>query len=167
MLALVGASDALMLGRLSQNSMSAVSLASQVTFVFNLFMTAFVIGENMFIAQYYGKKDYAGISKVFRLVLYIAGIVAALFVLGTIFFSEGIMHFLTNESELIRMGGEYLKYVGVSYLLSAISQVYLTFDIPANVIAFGRPCKVYREINEHDEEYYFKDRRFDERPESL
>ena len=56
MIALVGASDAIMLGKLSQNSMSAVSLASQVTFVFNLFMTAFVIGENMFIAQYYGKR---------------------------------------------------------------------------------------------------------------
>ncbi|MBD5532317.1 MAG: MATE family efflux transporter [Lachnospiraceae bacterium] len=127
MLALVGASDAVMLGRLSQNSMSAVSLASQVTFVFNLFMAAFVIGENMFIAQYYGKKDYTGISKVFCLVLYISGIVAALFLLGTIFFSKGIMHFLTNDPELIRMGSEYLKCVGVSYLLSAISQVYLTF----------------------------------------
>ena len=127
MLALVGASDAVMLGRLSQNSMSAVSLASQVTFVFNLFMAAFVIGENMFVAQYYGKKDCTGISKVFSLVLYISGIVATLFLLGTIFFSEGIMHFLTNEPELIRMGSEYLKYVGVSYLLSAISQVYLTF----------------------------------------
>ena len=127
MLALVGASDAVMLGRLSQNSMSAVSLASQVTFVFNLFMAAFVIGENMFIAQYYGKSDYTGISKVFSLVLCISGIVAILFLLGTVFFSKSIMHFLTNEPELIMMGSEYLKYVGVSYLLSAISQVYLTF----------------------------------------
>ena len=127
MIALVGASDAVMLGRLSQNSMSAVSLASQVTFVFNLFMTAFVIGENMFTTQYYGKKDYIGISKVFSLVLYISSIVAILFLLGAVFSSEGIMHFLTNEPELIKMGSEYLKYVGISYLLSAISQVYLTF----------------------------------------
>ena len=66
MLALVGA---VMLGKLSQKSMSVVSLASQVTFVLNLFMVAYVIGENMFIAQYYGKKDYAGISNVFGLVL--------------------------------------------------------------------------------------------------
>lgn len=97
MLALVGASDAVMLGRLSQNAMSAVSLASQVTFVFNLFMTAFVIGENMFIAQYYGKKDDTGISEVFSFVLGISGIVAGLFFLGTVFFSDGIMRFLTNE----------------------------------------------------------------------
>lgn len=134
MLALVGASDAVMLGRLSQNSMSAVSLASQVTFVFNLFMAAFVIGENMFTAQYYGKKDYTGISKVFALVLYISGIVAVLFLLGAVFFSGEIMHFLTNEPELIMMGSEYLKYVGISYLLSAISQVYLTFMKNCNAV---------------------------------
>ena len=54
MTALVGACDAIMLGKLSQNAMSAVSLATQVTFVFNLFMYAFVTGENMFVAQYYG-----------------------------------------------------------------------------------------------------------------
>lgn len=127
MLALVGASDAVMLGRLSQNAMSAVSLASQVTFVFNLFMTAFVIGENMFIAQYYGKKDDTGISEVFSFVLGISGIVAGLFFLGTVFFSDGIMRFLTNEPELIVMGSEYLRCVGISYLLSGIAQVYLTF----------------------------------------
>ena len=44
MTALVGACDAIMLGKLSQNAMSAVSLATQVTFVFNLFMYAFVTG---------------------------------------------------------------------------------------------------------------------------
>ena len=40
----------------------------------------------------------------------------------------------------------------------------VTKDIPDNVVAFGSPCKVYREINERDEAYYFKDRRFDEQP---
>lgn len=34
-------------------------------------------------------------------------------------------------------------------------------DIPANSIAVGNPCRVIREINEHDMEYYFKDRRID------
>ena len=43
MTALVGACDAIMLGKLSQDAMSAVSLATQVTFVFNLFMFAFMV----------------------------------------------------------------------------------------------------------------------------
>ena len=61
MLALVSASDAFMLGGLKQESLSAVSLASQVTFVYNLILTALTIGENMFVAQYYGKKDFHGV----------------------------------------------------------------------------------------------------------
>ncbi|MBD5509495.1 MAG: MATE family efflux transporter [Lachnospiraceae bacterium] len=126
MLALVGASDAIMLGKLDQNAMSAVSLASQVTFVFNLFMTAFVVGENMFAAQYYGKKDYAGISATFVLVLRISCLMAIPFLTGSLFFPDRIMCFLTNEPDLIRMGNEYLRYIGISYLFSAIAQVCLT-----------------------------------------
>jgi len=52
--------------------------------------------------------------------------------------------------------------IGENSVIGAGSVV--TKDIPANVVAFGSPCKVYREINERDEEYYFKDRRFDEQP---
>lgn len=32
-------------------------------------------------------------------------------------------------------------------------------DIPPNVVAYGNPCRVAREINEHDREFYYKDRR--------
>lgn len=35
----------------------------------------------------------------------------------------------------------------------------VTKDIPSNVVAYGNPCKVVREINERDKEYYFKDRK--------
>ncbi|WP_277471065.1 MULTISPECIES: hypothetical protein [unclassified Paenibacillus] len=35
----------------------------------------------------------------------------------------------------------------------------VTKDIPANVVAIGNPCKVLREINEQDEQFYFKGRR--------
>ena len=35
----------------------------------------------------------------------------------------------------------------------------VTKDIPSNVVAVGNPCRVMREIGEHDREYYFKDRK--------
>lgn len=37
----------------------------------------------------------------------------------------------------------------------------VTKDIPANVVAFGTPCKVQREIGKHDDEFYFKDMKID------
>lgn len=125
-LALVGACDAVMLGKLSQNSMSAVALASQVSFIFSLFMVAIMIGENMFAAQYYGIKDYADISKIFSYVIRISCLMAIPFLIGSLFFSDKIMCFFTDEPDLVIMGSEYLRYVGTSYLFSAISQVCLT-----------------------------------------
>ena len=125
MTALVGACDAIMLGKLSQDAMSAVSLATQVTFVFNLFMFAFMAGENMFVAQYYGKGDYTGISKVFSLVTKICGCIAVVFLAGTLFFPEQLMRILTNEETLIVLGSEYLRVIGISYVFSGIAQTFL------------------------------------------
>lgn len=125
MTALVGACDAIMLGKLSQDAMSAVSLATQVTFVFNLFMFAFMAGENMFVAQYYGKGDYIGISQVFSLVTKICGCIAVVFLAGTLFFPEQLMRILTNEETLIVLGSEYLRVIGISYVFSGIAQIFL------------------------------------------
>ena len=47
--------------------------------------------------------------------------------------------------------------IGDNTVIGAGSVV--TKDIPANVIAVGNPCRVLREIGEHDKEFYFKDRR--------
>ena len=125
MTALVGACDAIMLGKLSQDAMSAVSLATQVTFLFNLFMFAFMAGENMFVAQYYGKGDYTGISQVFSLVTKICGCIAVIFLAGTLFFPEQLMRILTNEETLIVLGSEYLRVIGISYVFSGIAQTFL------------------------------------------
>ena len=37
----------------------------------------------------------------------------------------------------------------------------VTKDLPSNVVAVGNPCRVLREMNERDKEYYFKDRKID------
>lgn len=49
--------------------------------------------------------------------------------------------------------------IGDNVVIGAGSIV--TKDIPSNVLAVGNPCRILREINEHDKEYYFKDRKID------
>ena len=49
--------------------------------------------------------------------------------------------------------------IGDNTVIGAGSVV--TKDIPANVVAVGNPCRVLREISDHDREYYFKDRKLD------
>ena len=47
--------------------------------------------------------------------------------------------------------------IGDNSVIGAGSVV--TKDIPENVVAYGNLCRVAREINEHDREFYYKDRR--------
>lgn len=49
--------------------------------------------------------------------------------------------------------------IGDNVVVGAGSVV--TKDLPSNVVAVGNPCKVLREVNEHDREYYFKERKID------
>lgn len=47
--------------------------------------------------------------------------------------------------------------IGDNTVIGAGSVV--TKNIPSGVVAVGNPCRILREINEHDREYYFKDRK--------
>ena len=49
--------------------------------------------------------------------------------------------------------------IGDNTVIGAGSVV--TKDIPANVVAVGNPCRVLRDISDHDKEYYFKDCKID------
>ena len=106
MLALVSATDAIMLGAVSQTSLSAVSLAGQIQFVLNLFISGISAGSGIMAAQYWGKKDAASIEEVMPIVLRT----------NLIF---------TSDPALIESGAVYLRAVSLSYLLCGISQIYL------------------------------------------
>lgn len=49
--------------------------------------------------------------------------------------------------------------IGDNVVIGAGSVV--TKDLPSNVVAVGNPCRVLREVNEHDKKYYFKDRKIE------
>lgn len=49
--------------------------------------------------------------------------------------------------------------IGANSVIGAGSIV--TKDIPANVVAYGNPCQVHREIGPRDKEFYYKDLRLD------
>lgn len=51
--------------------------------------------------------------------------------------------------------------IGDNVVIGAGSIV--TKDLPSNVVAVGNPCKVLREVNEKDREFYFKGRKIDNR----
>lgn len=126
MLASVAAADAFMLGRLDQDSMSSVSLASQIQFIQNMVIYSVTSAGTILGAQYWGKGDKKTISDVFCLMLRINAAVSVLFFIGCVFFPRYLMYIFAHEEVLVSSGAEYLKIAGFSYLLTGISQCYLS-----------------------------------------
>lgn len=125
LLASVAACDAFMLGRVDQNSMASVSLASQIQFLQNNFVSAAVAVEAILGAQYWGKGDKDTICDVFFLTLRLSGLTSLFFFLLCEFSPTFLMKIFASDGQLIAIGTEYLRIAGWSYLLTGVSQCYL------------------------------------------
>lgn len=125
MLASVAAADAVMLGSVDQNSMAAVSLATQIQFIQNMILSAVVSAAAILGAQYWGKGDRQTVDDIFCISLRYCGAASLIFFLGCVFFPRQLMLIFTNEEALLEIGVRYLKVAGWSYLLTGISQCYL------------------------------------------
>ena len=124
LVALIGATDALMLGRLHQDAVSAVSIANQIVFIMNLFIGAVVGGGGALIAQYWGKNDRTMVKNLFCMILkWSLGISFVFFALAMIM-PEKLMRIYTPDQNLIKIGASYLRAVGTSYLFSGVTQCY-------------------------------------------
>ena len=124
MFALVPISDAVMLVALDQDAMSAVSLATQVTFVLNLFLFGIAAGTNMFAAQYWGKGDKKSIEKLFGYSVLLTLPVSFIFFLMAIVLPSGLMSVYTNVPAIIDNGVSYLRIVSFSYILTSLAWVF-------------------------------------------
>ncbi|MBQ9789712.1 MAG: MATE family efflux transporter [Lentisphaeria bacterium] len=125
MLALVAAADALMLGKVEQNAMAAVSLATQIQFVQNMLLYAIIGGVGVLGAQYWGKKDTGVLEKIFGISIQESFIISLAFFIGCYFYPEYLMKLFAHDPTLIQLGSEYLKIASYSYLITGISQSYL------------------------------------------
>ena len=125
MLALVAVADAFMLGGMDQNYMSAVSLATQIQFIQNMFLSAATASLGILGAQYWGKGDIKTLDEIFCMALRLCGLVSVVFFAACVFGGRYLMLIFTNEDVLIDYGVRYLRIAGFSYLLTGISQCYL------------------------------------------
>jgi len=118
--------DAMMVAGLKDNgaSYAAVTQAGRYSFLFQLFLFGAASGTSIFISQFWGKKDKAGIHKVMSLCLRIALGLALLFCLGAAFLPRQIMSLFLEAGPSRELAIQYLSIVGFSYLLSGIDIVY-------------------------------------------
>lgn len=124
LIALIGATDAFMLGRFSQDAVSAVSLANQIVFIMSLFVGAAVGGGGVLLAQYWGKGDKLMVKNIFCTILKWAFGISLVFFCLAMFAPGLLMRIYTPEPELIDIGASYLRAVAPSYIFNALTQCY-------------------------------------------
>ena len=125
MQSLVSTSDAVMMGLIDQSSLSAVSLATQITFVVSLFIFGLSGAGSILAAQYWGKQSPKDVEQVFAIMFRPTVMVGTLFTLASFFTPQLLMRIFTTDPLLITLGSEYLRAVSLSYVLMCVNQCYL------------------------------------------
>lgn len=116
--------DTLMIGALGESNIAAVGLANQLFFLFALIMFGLNSGSGIFISQYFGKGDMKSIHKVMGIGLICAISIGGIFSIGAIVFPKGILSMFSKDIEVVNLGSRYLRIVGFSYIINAMSFCY-------------------------------------------
>ena len=127
----VGLVDNLMVGSLGTESISAVSIAVQLIFVYNLAVFGAVSGPGIYAAQYYGQENKEGFWNVFRLKLWLSFLV---FLIGTLvfkFYGQNLINLYLQGSNsgidpqlTLKLSDEYLQMMLWGLLPFALTQVF-------------------------------------------
>lgn len=111
--------DTVMVGRLGAAELAAVGLGNQIWFLLMLLMFGICSGSGVFTAQYWGKRDVAGIRRSTGLSLALALGAAILFLVAAMAFPRALIGFYTKDARVIELGADYLRLVAPSYPFAA------------------------------------------------
>lgn len=121
----VTAADVMMLGRVGEDVLSGSSLAGQIQFVMTLFLFGITSGATVMTAQYWGKRDTRSIEKIMGIGMLGAVSAGLIFTIASQLFPVQLLSIYTNDANVIAEGVKYLRVVSLSYVLMAMTQVYL------------------------------------------
>ncbi|MCI8392015.1 MAG: MATE family efflux transporter [Roseburia sp.] len=113
--------DTIMIGKVGETQLSAVSLANQFINIYQILCMGIGMGASVLVARYYGMKDKESLKKTVAIMIRLCVGIAALFCVMTLFFPEWIMRIYTVEEGIITNGIRYLEYSVVTYFLLGLS----------------------------------------------
>ncbi len=123
--------DNVMVGAVGTEQMSAVSIVNKLIFVYNLCLFGGCAGVGIFTAQFYGKGDYDGVKKTFRLKLYTNVCLLALSMVILLTAGPSLIELFLHEGseklDLVRTFGyakEYLSVILIGIIPQAFTEAY-------------------------------------------
>ncbi len=141
--------DTLMIGRLGDLPLAAVGMAGKWTWFFGIVLFGFTSGAAVFIAQYFGADDRAGIHRTYGVMTIGTMAAAAVFSLLALLVPEKIIGLLSSDPEAIKTASGYLRIIALAYPFQALrrSAGTLLQSTQRVVIPFvGAVCSVVTNI---------------------
>ena len=116
--------DTVMIGALGSKAIAAVGISNQYFFLFTLFVYGLSSGGNVFIAQFWGRRDVENIRKTMGVILITGCLFSLLFSSIAILFPSVITKVFLKDPVVIQLAEDYLRVVGFSYIMTTISYAY-------------------------------------------
>lgn len=123
--------DTIMIGKLGADEIAAVGIANQVFFIVMMIIFGLNSGISVYISQFFGRNDIKNIRKTMGVSLSFGLIVGVVFCIIAIVLPKQIMSLFTSNQNVIELGIEYLKIIGISYVFTAFS---LSFHVASRSI---------------------------------
>ena len=114
--------DTLMIGALGDIPLAAVGMAGKWTWFLTIVFFGFSSGASVFISQYHGADDTAGIRRTYGLMTVGTQTASALFMLVGLLFPEAVVRLFSSDAEAVALGASYLRIIAISYPFLALAR---------------------------------------------
>lgn len=123
--------DTVMVSVLGDNAIAAVGLSANFGFFIIMVMFGFLSGLGIFIAQFWGSKDYKKIHRVFIITVAVGAIIGTLFFILVQFFPDFVVGLYNNGDDLVQRAiikdyaVKYFKIISFSYFITTANFVIM------------------------------------------
>lgn len=121
--------DTIMVGRLSEEALSAASLANQFITIYHIFCMGLGMGASVLVSRYWGmrenepQKAAEALKKTVCIMVRLTLGLALLFAVVTVVMPASVMGMYTPEESIISLGVIYFKYSIATYFFLGLSLV--------------------------------------------
>ena len=115
--------DVVMIGSLGDNAVAASGGANQIFFLLNLVLFGINSGASVFLSQFWGTNDLKNVRRTMGMMYLLGAVAVTLFTLGAVLLPQTLVGFYIHEEPALSMGASYLRIVGYSYPVTAISMI--------------------------------------------
>lgn len=118
--------DTFMVAGLGGTVLSAVGMASQYTWLFNIVIFGLASGTALFVSQFWGVKDMSAIRRTQGMSLLLGVGTGLLFFAVGIIFPEEILTIFNKDPQVVEIGASYIRFACFSYPAYAFNFVLYT-----------------------------------------